>query len=127
MRRRKHKRTHRLPPRRALEKKLKRAAQECDDTLRKCRQRILEQEEAEQEVMKATMNTRSTQRTIRGSRKAKLLQQQGHKTQHRTNAISDFLNLWSAHAPVQLQGSILDWIQKEKEAQLAPPLLRLKF
>ena len=31
-------------------KKLKRAAQECDDTLRKCKQRILKEEEMEQEV-----------------------------------------------------------------------------
>ncbi|KAF0926102.1 hypothetical protein E2562_021816 [Oryza meyeriana var. granulata] len=79
------------------------------------------------EVRKASMNMQSTRRTIRGARKAKMSQQQAHKMQHRTNAISDFLNLWSAHAPVQLQGSILDWIQKEKEAELAPPLLRLKF
>ncbi|KAF0926109.1 hypothetical protein E2562_021823 [Oryza meyeriana var. granulata] len=32
------------------QKKLKRAAEECDETLRKCRQRFQEEEEAEQQV-----------------------------------------------------------------------------
>jgi hypothetical protein len=67
------------------------------------------------------------QRTIRGAKKAKLLRRHDHWTQSRIDVISDFLNLWAAHAPVQLQGSILDWTQKEKEAQLAPHLLHLKF
>uniref|UniRef100_A0A0D3GLR3 Rx N-terminal domain-containing protein n=1 Tax=Oryza barthii TaxID=65489 RepID=A0A0D3GLR3_9ORYZ len=58
------------------------------------------------------------QRTIRGAKKAKLLRRHDHWTQSRIDAISDFFNLWAAHAPVQLQGSILDWTQKEKEAQL---------
>uniref|UniRef100_A0A0D9WV08 WW domain-containing protein n=1 Tax=Leersia perrieri TaxID=77586 RepID=A0A0D9WV08_9ORYZ len=79
------------------------------------------------QVVKATSNIQSTRRTIRRARKAKVLQRHGHKSQHHTDAIADFPNLWVAHAPVQLQGSILDWIQKEKETQLAPPLLRLKF
>uniref|UniRef100_A0A0E0E721 Disease resistance N-terminal domain-containing protein n=1 Tax=Oryza meridionalis TaxID=40149 RepID=A0A0E0E721_9ORYZ len=57
------------------------------------------------------------QRTIRGAKKAKLLRRHDHWTQSRIDAISDFFNLWAAHAPVQLQGSILDWTQKEKEAQ----------
>ncbi|KAF0926112.1 hypothetical protein E2562_021826 [Oryza meyeriana var. granulata] len=103
------------------QKKLKRAAEECEDTLRKCRQRVQEEEEEEQQVVKTTMSTPRTRRTIRGARKAKLLRQQDHKTQHGTDAIFDFLNLWAVHAPVQLQDSLLDWIQKEKEAQLAPP------
>uniref|UniRef100_A0A0E0AFB0 Disease resistance N-terminal domain-containing protein n=2 Tax=Oryza glumipatula TaxID=40148 RepID=A0A0E0AFB0_9ORYZ len=78
-------------------------------------------------AVKATVNILSTRRTIRGARKSKLLRQQDHKMHHRTDGISDFLSLWAAHAPVQLQGSILDWVQKEKEVQLAAPLLRLKF
>ncbi|EAZ38537.1 hypothetical protein OsJ_22925 [Oryza sativa Japonica Group] len=83
------------------------------------------------EVVKATMNMTSTRRTIRGAKKAKLLRGMDQRTQRRTvvtcDFICDFLNLWAAHAPVQLQGSILDWIQKEKETELASPLLRLKF
>uniref|UniRef100_A0A0E0AFC3 Uncharacterized protein n=1 Tax=Oryza glumipatula TaxID=40148 RepID=A0A0E0AFC3_9ORYZ len=71
------------------------------------------------EVVKATMNMTSTRRTIRGAKKAKLLRRMDQRTQRRTvvtcDFICDFLNLWAAHAPVQLQGSILDWIQKEKE------------
>uniref|UniRef100_A0A0D3GLR8 Uncharacterized protein n=1 Tax=Oryza barthii TaxID=65489 RepID=A0A0D3GLR8_9ORYZ len=79
------------------------------------------------EVVKATMNMTSTRRTIRGAKKAKLLRRMDQRTQRRTvmtcDFICDFLNLWAAHAPVQLQGSILDWIQKEKETELASPLL----
>uniref|UniRef100_A0A0E0LGI3 Rx N-terminal domain-containing protein n=1 Tax=Oryza punctata TaxID=4537 RepID=A0A0E0LGI3_ORYPU len=69
------------------------------------------------QAVKATMNTLSTGRTIRGAKKTKLLRQHDHWTQSRADVISDFFNLWAAHAPVQLQGSILDWIQKEKEAR----------
>ena len=39
-------------------KKLKRAAQECDDTLHKCKQRIVEGEQMEQEVRKSSFPTR---------------------------------------------------------------------
>uniref|UniRef100_A0A0D9WV11 Uncharacterized protein n=1 Tax=Leersia perrieri TaxID=77586 RepID=A0A0D9WV11_9ORYZ len=67
-------------------------------------------------AVKATMNMPSTRRTIRGARKPKMLQQHDHRTQRHTNGVADFLK--AAHAPVQLHGSYLGWIQKEKEAQL---------
>ncbi|WVZ61669.1 hypothetical protein U9M48_011507 [Paspalum notatum var. saurae] len=35
-----------------------------------------------------------------------------------TDGVSQFVNLWSTHAPIQLQGLIEDWIQKEEENQL---------
>uniref|UniRef100_A0A0E0LGH5 Uncharacterized protein n=1 Tax=Oryza punctata TaxID=4537 RepID=A0A0E0LGH5_ORYPU len=40
------------------QKKLKRAAEECDDTLRKCRQRVQEEEQAEQQVRNSSLPTR---------------------------------------------------------------------
>ncbi|KAJ1287535.1 hypothetical protein BS78_02G017800 [Paspalum vaginatum] len=35
-----------------------------------------------------------------------------------TDGVSQFVNLWSTHAPIQLQGLIEDWIEKEEENQL---------
>ncbi|XP_006658235.1 uncharacterized protein LOC102720064 [Oryza brachyantha] len=78
-------------------------------------------------AVKTNMNMVSTRKAIEGARKSKPLRRQDGKRRHRTDGISEFLSLWAAHAPVQLQGSILNWIQKEKEVQLAAPMLRLKF
>jgi hypothetical protein len=60
--------------------------------------------------------------TSRGARKRKLVQPKDQDVQHRTRMISHLLDLWAAHAPVRLRGFILDWIQKEKESQLAAPV-----
>lgn len=49
----------------------------------------------------------------------KLLRRQEEKVERRTYVVTEFLSLWAAHAPARLQGSIMDWIQKEKEMQLA--------
>ncbi|KAF8775041.1 hypothetical protein HU200_005092 [Digitaria exilis] len=75
-------------------------------------------------VEKASMNCswRTSMRTLRasrGPRKGKMLQWHDQEIGRQTNAIFQFLNLWGEHAPAQLQGSIVDWIQKEKENQLA--------
>ncbi|KAF2921253.1 hypothetical protein DAI22_07g016800 [Oryza sativa Japonica Group] len=75
------------------------------------------------QAVKATVNMPCTRRTIRGARKAKMLRQHDHRTQSVTNEVADFLSLWAAVAPVQFQGSLLDWIRKEKK--IPAPLLHL--
>ena len=83
------------------------------------------------QVEKASMSSRRTsmrtRRNFQGPRKGKMLQWHDQEIGRQTNTIFQFLNLWVAHAPVQLQGSIVDWIQKEKESQLAASQLHLKF
>ena len=49
----------------------------------------------------------------------KLLQRQEEKVERRIYFVTEFLSSWAAHAPARLQGSIMDWIQKHKEMQLA--------
>ncbi|XP_052162826.1 uncharacterized protein LOC127779932 [Oryza glaberrima] len=73
------------------------------------------------QAVKATMNMRSTRRTIRGARKAKMLRRHDRRTHNHRHEVADFLSLWAVHAPVRLQGSLLDWIRKEKK--VAGPLL----
>uniref|UniRef100_A0A0D3GLS8 Uncharacterized protein n=2 Tax=Oryza barthii TaxID=65489 RepID=A0A0D3GLS8_9ORYZ len=67
------------------------------------------------QAVKATMNMRSTRRTIRGARKAKMLRRHDRRTHNHRHEVADFLSLWAVHAPVRLQGSLLDWIRKEKK------------
>ncbi|KAG0541459.1 hypothetical protein BDA96_02G018600 [Sorghum bicolor] len=71
---------------------------------------------------KPSMEAPGPQRTFRGARKRKLVQQKDQELQHRTHMISHLIDLWGAHAPLRLQGLILDWIQKEKENQLEAPV-----
>ena len=70
---------------------------------------------------------RTSMRTSQGPRKGKMLQWHDQEIGRKTSTIFLFLNLWVAHAPVQLQGTIMDWIQKEKEKQLAALQLHRKF
>ncbi|XP_066398502.1 uncharacterized protein [Miscanthus floridulus] len=80
------------------------------------------------QVEKASMSTqRTSMRTFQGPCKGNMLQWHDQEIGRQTCAIFQFLNLWVAHAPVQLQGTIVDWIQKEKEEQLAPLQLHQKF
>jgi len=74
-------------------------------------------------VEKARMSTqRTSMRNFQGPRKGKMLQWHDQEMIGRqTSTIFQFLSLWVTHAPVQLQGTIVDWIQKEKESQLAAP------
>uniref|UniRef100_A0A0E0AFB9 Uncharacterized protein n=1 Tax=Oryza glumipatula TaxID=40148 RepID=A0A0E0AFB9_9ORYZ len=69
------------------------------------------------QAVKATMNMRSTRRTIRGARKTKMLRRHDRRTHNHRHEVADFLSLWAVHAPVRLQGSLLDWIRKEKKMQ----------
>jgi hypothetical protein len=79
-------------------------------------------------VEKASMGTqRTSMRTFQGPSKGKMLQWHDQEIGRQTSTIFQFLNLWVAHAPVQLQGTIVDWIQKEKESQLAALQLHQKF
>ena len=71
---------------------------------------------------KPSMEAPGARRTFKGARKRKLVQQKDQELQHRTLMISHLIGLWGAHAPVRLQGLIMDWIQKEKESQLAAPV-----
>ncbi|CAD6341732.1 unnamed protein product [Miscanthus lutarioriparius] len=71
---------------------------------------------------KPSMEAPGARTTFKGARKRKLVQQKDQEVQHRTRMISHLIDLWGAHAPVRLQGLILDWIQKEKESQLAVPV-----
>jgi hypothetical protein len=80
------------------------------------------------QVEKSSMSTqRTSMRTFQGHRKGKMLQWHDQEIGRQTSTIFQFLNLWVAHAPVQLQGTIVDWIQKEKEKQLAALQLHQKF
>ncbi|XP_066392986.1 uncharacterized protein [Miscanthus floridulus] len=76
---------------------------------------------------KPSMEAPGARRTFKGARKRKLVQQKDQELQRPTHMISHLIDLWGAHAPVRLQGLILDWIQKEKESQLAAPVTYLKF
>uniref|UniRef100_K3ZSR7 Rx N-terminal domain-containing protein n=1 Tax=Setaria italica TaxID=4555 RepID=K3ZSR7_SETIT len=70
-------------------------------------------------VVKGSTKMQSTRRMIRGG---KIVQQQ-----ERDHVVPQFLNLWVGHAPIRLQGSIVDWIQKEGKNKLAFSPLRLKL
>ncbi|WVZ61674.1 hypothetical protein U9M48_011511 [Paspalum notatum var. saurae] len=53
---------------------------------------------------------------------------ENQEQEYSRHVIPHFLELWVAHAPVWLQGSVVDWIQKSKDKELAPPpTLHLKF
>ncbi|KAF8731329.1 hypothetical protein HU200_016384 [Digitaria exilis] len=70
------------------------------------------------QVEKASIFMHRTRRTLHGPRKRKLLQHHGEELGSPTHVISRFLDLWAKHAPIQLQVSIMDWFQKEKEKQV---------
>ncbi|KAF8713958.1 hypothetical protein HU200_027944 [Digitaria exilis] len=148
-------------------RKLKRAAQECDETLHKCKQRILEDEQMQQEVRNSSLPTRIAHATksfvssvlYRNNKKlsksiaqrfectevygteASLIEKVSMRTWIKfgklerqdqdlvswARVISHLLELWGAHAPVQLRSTLVDWLQKEKERQVAAPQLQLKL
>ncbi|WVZ61671.1 hypothetical protein U9M48_011508 [Paspalum notatum var. saurae] len=60
-----------------------------------------------------------------GCRKRKLLQRENQERENSRRVIPHFLELWGVHAPVWLQGSIADWIQKSKDKALAPYNLKI--
>jgi hypothetical protein len=72
----------------------------------------------EKESMNSQRASRRPWRSFQGPRGGKMLLCHDKEIGRRTNVIFQFLNLWVAHAPVQLRGTIVDWIQKEKESRL---------
>ncbi|GJM96378.1 hypothetical protein PR202_ga13205 [Eleusine coracana subsp. coracana] len=52
-----------------------------------------------------------------GSRRAMIRQRRDPKLERWIQVVIDFLNLWGAHAPRRLQGSIVDWVRKANEMQ----------
>jgi hypothetical protein len=77
-------------------------------------------------VVKASTKMQSKRRMIKGG---KIVQRQDQKLQNQPcpYVIPHFLNLWVAHAPIRLQSSIMNWIQKDDKKQLAFSPLRLTF
>jgi len=74
------------------------------------------------QVEKASIRTlRTSARAFQRARKGKMVQEHDRGIGRQTDVVFRFLNLWVAHAPVQLRGSIVEWIQKEKEGLLAAP------
>ncbi|CAN6196741.1 unnamed protein product [Urochloa humidicola] len=76
--------------------------------------------EFEKESIEVSTAQRSSRRA---TKRRKLEQQQVHDLRDRNRIVARFLNSWVVHAPVRIQGLILDWIQKEKESQSAPKVL----
>jgi hypothetical protein len=72
------------------------------------------------QVEKASTDTRRTSmrtcRNFQGARKRKMLQQHDLEIDRQIHVTFQFLSLWAAQAPIQLRGSIVDWIKK-KESQ----------
>jgi hypothetical protein len=52
-----------------------------------------------------------------GSRRSAIQQRRDPKLERWIQVVIDFLNLWLAHAPRRLQGSIVEWVQKANEMQ----------
>ncbi|KAJ1265804.1 hypothetical protein BS78_08G101900 [Paspalum vaginatum] len=70
------------------------------------------------------MRTKMPPRQSRGaatSRRLAIQQRRDPKLERWIQVVIDFLNLWLAHAPRRLQGSIEEWVQKANEMQLACP------
>jgi len=68
------------------------------------------------QVEKPTVRTR---RTFGRPRKRKLIRGQNQELGSQTRMMTHLLDLWVAHSPVRLQRSLMDWMQKEKESDLA--------
>jgi hypothetical protein len=56
---------------------------------------------------------------LTGDRRWVVLQRRDPKLERWIRIVKDFLNLWVAHAPPRLQRSLVEWIQKAKQMQLA--------
>jgi len=73
------------------------------------------------------MKRPGSRRTFVGGTKRKRFQQQDQDMESQTHVVSQFYNLWLAHAPIHLQGSIVNWFKKQKEIELAAQPQHLKF
>jgi hypothetical protein len=65
---------------------------------------------------RASLCIPSTRQTFYGAKRRKLLQGQDEELELSMKYwVCHFLDLWAAHAPIQLQASIMDWYQGVKE------------
>ncbi|KAG2639635.1 hypothetical protein PVAP13_2KG216216 [Panicum virgatum] len=80
-----------------------------------------------QPCMSMRRSSMRTQRTFGGDTQRKLLQGHDKKLIRNRIRVYHLVDLWATHAPVQLQKSIMNWKQKEKEILLSAPQLHLKF
>ena len=55
--------------------------------------------------------------TFHGAKRRKLLQGLDEELECLTYWVSRLLDLWTSHASIQLEGSIMDWYQEVKEKQ----------
>ena len=78
-----------------------------------------ERTKVERPSMRTLRTSLRTRRTIGEPTKRKLFQGQAHEVWSQTHMIGHLLDLWSTHAPIQLQRPVMDWMQKEREIQLA--------
>ncbi|WVZ61675.1 hypothetical protein U9M48_011512 [Paspalum notatum var. saurae] len=84
------------------------------------------------QVVKENRKMQSTQRMTQGARTRKIMHRQDQELENQSQVtphflIPHFMSLWVSQAPLQLQGSITNWVKKEKENKLAFPPLRLRF
>ena len=64
--------------------------------------------------MSTRRSSMRTQRTFGGDTKRKLLQGHDKKLIRNRIRVYHLVDLWTSHAPLQLQKSIMNWKQKEK-------------
>ncbi|XP_066393004.1 uncharacterized protein [Miscanthus floridulus] len=73
-------------------------------------------------VEKPSINKQRTsmraQRTFGGPTNRKRLRGQGQNIGKFLGVLTHFLDLWGAHVPIQLQSSLMGWMQKQKETHL---------
>ncbi|CAD6221516.1 unnamed protein product [Miscanthus lutarioriparius] len=67
------------------------------------------------QVERASIFRPSTRQAFHGAKRKKLLQGLDEEFECLTYWVSRFLDLWTSHASIQLEGSIMDWYQEVKE------------
>jgi hypothetical protein len=65
----------------------------------------------------AAPGARRASRGASRRRKLQVVRREDLELHRQTRVISHVLDLWGAHAPVELRGLVLDWIRKERERQ----------
>jgi hypothetical protein len=69
------------------------------------------------QVQKTGMVKAPPRRRATGSRREMVRRRRDPKLERWILVVTDFLNLWVAHAPRRLQGSFVEWVQKANEMQ----------
>jgi len=67
------------------------------------------------QVERASIFRPRTRQPFHGAKRKKLLQGLDEEFECLTYWVSRFLDLWTSHASIQLEGSIVDWYQEVKE------------